>query len=275
MVLTGDKVPAIDVPIERIVLIDEVTRQEALPFQSTSTPQHLIHVTLSGEVKQSAAGQIEHFRGGDVIWYHEAEPVKGEILRAPWRFITIGFTAPGLSPPAADRRVLPCGTKTIPLAQQLLQIWRDETQAPVERALLCTGRLVELLLDFAPVSDLVEHDRNSSAGGREHWWQVENALRLHLDAKISLSEIADLAGISKRSTNRNCKAATGMAPVQRLRELRMNHARGLLQHTDLPITEVAYRVGYTRVQEFSRDFKKRYRQTPREARKAEPDYREL
>ena len=31
-----------------------------------------VNRTLSGEVKQSAGGQIEHFRGGDVIWYHEA-----------------------------------------------------------------------------------------------------------------------------------------------------------------------------------------------------------
>lgn len=102
---------------------------------------------------------------------------------------------------------------------------------------------------------------------------MEKILRLHLDQRFDLAAIVELAGTSERSTNRICPADTGMAPVQRLRELRLNHARGLLQHTDLGVTEVAFRVGYARVQEFSRDFKKRFSQTPSDARRAEPDYR--
>ncbi len=267
--------PTIDVPIEQVVLVDEVVRPDATSFRSSSTPQHLIHVTLSGEVKQSAGGQIEHFRGGDVIWYHEAEPVEGEILKAPWRFITISFTAPGLSPPTTDRRVLPGGTHTIPLARQILEIWRNQQRPALGRSLLCTARLVELLLDFAPVTELPEPGRIYPANARDRWWNVERLLRQRLDTPIKLADIAKLAGMSSRTTNRVCKAATGSSPVHRLRELRMTHARGLLQHTDLPVTETAFRVGYARVQEFSRDFKKRYGQTPREARKAVPDYREL
>lgn len=267
--------PAIDIPIERIVLVDEIVRPEAVRFRSASTPQHLIHVTLSGEVKQSAGGQIEHFRAGDVVWYHEAEPVEGEILRAPWRFITVSFTAPGLSPPTSDRRVLPGGPRTMPLARQILEIWRDQQRPPLERSLLGTARLVALLLDFAPVTELPAPGPAYPANSRERWWAVERLLRLRLDSPITLTEIAALAGMSKRTVNRVCKVATGSPPVQRLRELRMTHARGLLQHTDLPVTEIAFRVGYARVQEFSRDFKLRYAQTPREARKAVPDYREL
>ena len=268
-------VPAIEVPIERVVLVDEVLRPQAVRFRSASTPQHLIHITLSGEVKQSAGGQIERFRGGDVVWYHEAEPVEGEILQAPWRFITISFTAPGLSPPSDDRRVLRSGPRTIPLAREVLEIWRNRQRPGLERSLLCTARLVDLLLDFAPLTEWPGSGALYPSHGREQWWKAEKLLRLRLDESIDLAEIARLAGMSKRTTNRACKAATGMTPVQRLRELRMTHARGLLQHTDLPVTEVAFRIGYARVQEFSRDFKKRYSQTPREARKAAPDYREL
>lgn len=267
--------PTIEVPIEKIVLVDEVIRPDAVRFRSSSTPQHLIHVTLSGEVQQSAGGQVEHFRGGDVIWYHAAEPVEGEILKAPWRFITISFTAPGISPPSADRRVMPGGTRTIPLARKVLEIWRNQQRPVLERSLLCTARLVDLLLDFAPFTELPEPGRIYPANARERWWDVERLLRQRLDSSIDLAAIAMLAGMSKRTANRVCKEATGSSPIQRLRELRMNHARGLLQHTDLPITEIAFRIAYSRVQEFSRDFKKRYAQTPREARKTVPDYREI
>jgi AraC-like DNA-binding protein len=267
--------PPIDIPIERIVLIDEVVRPDPVPFRSASTPQHLIHVTLSGEVKQAAAGQIEHFRAGDVVWYHEAEPVEGEILRAPWRFITISFIAPGLAPPDSDLRVLAAGPRTIPLARELLATWRNRQRPSLARTLLCTTRLAELLLDFAPITELHDPRPVYPINARDRWWGVERLLRQRLATTIDLDEIAALAAMSKRTVNRICKAATGRSPVRRLRELRMTHSRGLLQHTDLPITEVAFRVGYARVQEFSRDFKKRYRQTPRDARKAVPDYREL
>jgi AraC-like DNA-binding protein len=267
--------PTIENPIERVVLVDEVVRSEAVPFRSESTPQHLLHITLAGEVQQSAGGLTERFRSGDVVWYHEAEPVEGEILRAPWRFITISFTAPGLSPPAGDQRVRRCGPQTIPLARQLLEIWRNLQRPALERSLLCTARLADLLLDFAPLAELPTPGVIYPVHAREHWWHAEKLLRLRLDDTIDLEEIARLAGMSKRTTNRACKMATGMTPVQRLRELRMTHTRGLLQHTDLPVTEIAFRVGYARVQEFSRDFKKHYGQTPRETRKAPPDYREL
>ena len=46
--------PSIEAPIERVVLVDEVVRPEAVLFRSESPPQHLIHITLSGEVIQSA-----------------------------------------------------------------------------------------------------------------------------------------------------------------------------------------------------------------------------
>lgn len=231
-----------------------------------------MHITLSGEVKQWAGGRPERFRGGDVVWYHEAEPVEGEILHAPWRFITISFVAPGLAPPPDGQRVLRSGPRTIPLARQLLEIWRNRQRSALERSLLGTARLADLLLDLAPLAELQSPGAIYPANARERWWRTERLLRLHLDAAIDLAEIARLAGMSARTTNRACKAATGMTPVRRLRELRMTHARGLLQHTDLPVTEVAFRVGYARVQEFSRDFKKRYGQTPRQARNAEPDY---
>ena len=129
-----------------------------------------------------------------------------------------------------------------------------------------TARLADLLLDLSPLAELPTPVAIYPANARERWWRAERLLRLRLDASLDLAEIARLAGMSARTTNRACKAATGMTPVRRLRELRMIYARGLLQHTDLPVTEIAFRVAYARVQEFSRDFKKRYGQTPREAR---------
>lgn len=81
--------------------------------------------------------------------------------------------------------------------------------------------------------------------------------------------------MSGRTTARACKAATGMSPVQRLRDLRLAYANNMLQHTSLSVTEIAYWTGYARVQEFSRDFKKHLGCTPSEMRARPPEYRKL
>ncbi|GHC62075.1 helix-turn-helix transcriptional regulator [Roseibacillus persicicus] len=263
------------IPIESILFVDEIAREELGRFHSASTPQHLLHVTLSGEVSQLAGGQVERFREGDVTWYHEAEPIEGEILRAPWRFITIGFVAPRLSPPSLDRRVLAGGERAVSLACELLEIWRDPERVPMESSLLCTARLAELLLEVTSLERLLVQEGDFPLGGVARWWQVERVLRQRLEAPFKLEDIANLAGLSPRTVNRACRQATGCSPVKRLRILRLSHARGLLQHTGIPVTEIAFRMGYARVQEFSRDFKKQYQQSPTEARREAPDYQQV
>jgi transcriptional regulator GlxA family with amidase domain len=60
--------------------------------------------------------------------------------------------------------------------------------------------------------------------------------------------------------------------MKRLKELRLGYARGLVQHTDLPMTEIAFRIGYSRSQELSRDYRLRFHITPRDDRNGTPSY---
>lgn len=263
---------ALTLPIRRILLVDEIVRPEAIAFRSASTPGHLVHVVESGEVRQRAEGRPERFGSGHVVWYHESEPVEGRVVRAPWRFITINFEAPDLAPPPDHRRVLRAGPRTLALARRLLGAWRETGQPPAERALRCTALLADLLLDFAPLAEVPPPRETYPANARGRWWRVEKQLRLRLDEDWNLTRIARLAGMSTRTLNRACAAATGRTPVQRLREIRLTYARGLLQHSDLAVSEIAARIGRSRVQEFSREFRRQYGETPREARQASPDY---
>ena len=63
--------------------------------------------------------------------------------------------------------------------------------------------------------------------------------------------------------------------MKRIKELRLSYARGLVQHSELSISEIAYRTGYSRVQELSRDYHERFKVTPREERAHGPSYREI
>lgn len=262
-------------PIRRILLVDEIVRAEPVAFRSESTPGHLVHVVQSGEVRQQAEGRLEVFGGGQVVWYHESEPVEGRITRAPWRFITINFDAPTLAPPPDHRRVMSVGPRTLLLARRLLAAWRESDGPAARRALRCTALLSELLLDFLPFGEIPPPGPVYPANAREKWWKAERQLRMRLDQPADLRSIARMAGMSLRTTIRACQAATGTTPVRRLRDLRLAHALGLLQHSDQSVTEIALSVGYARIQEFSRDFKKHYGRTPREARHQPPDYRKI
>ncbi|BDS06549.1 hypothetical protein NT6N_15890 [Oceaniferula spumae] len=271
--IVGEASSQIISPVQRIMLVDEVTRQTTGDFESNSLPGHLIHVVLAGEVNQFAEGRPEHFGEGDVVWYHENEPVRGEILRAPWRFITINFEAVDMAPPPDDKRVMRAGANTAVLARSLLELWQDGDSSSLARDANAMIILLQLIMDIKG-----HHTLNAvpvyPLNARDCWWMAEKKMRQMLDQPLKLKEVAEIVGMSERTVIRACKAATGMPPAARIRELRHTHALNLLQHSSLTVTEIAYRVGYSRVQEFSRDFKKRSGMTPREARAVRPSYLE-
>lgn len=258
-------------PVERLVLVDEIARFQAGRFQSHSLPGHLLHIATAGVVSQWAEGRAEVVGPGTVVWYYENEPVRGEIQRAPWRFITINFHAPSIAPPPDDQRVFRAGRTTLALGRRLLRLWRDRSLPPLEHQLRCHRALIELLQDVLPRAGY----QPPAQPNARVWWRIEKQLRTRLEQPINLDGIRRLGGLSLRTTTRACKAATGVPPMRRLKDLRLSFARGLVQHSDLPITEIAFRVGYARSQEFSRDYHRRFGLTPREDRARPPSYREL
>ena len=258
-------------PVERLVLVDELERIQGGAFQSQSLPGHSLHLVTKGAVSQSAEGRPEVFGKGAVVWYHENEQVRGQILRAPWRFITINFHAPALLPPPDDRRVFRAAPATLRLGRRLLSLWRNQTLPPQERQLRCHRVLIELLLQILPRAGFKPIVQPQA----KLWWRVEKQLRGRLEEPATLAGLQRISGFSPRSLARACKAATGMPPMKRLREIRLSFARGLVQHSELPITEIAYRVGYARPQEFSRDYRRRFAATPREDRLRRPAYQRL
>ena len=106
------------------------------------------------------------------------------------------------------------------------------------------------------------------------WWEIESKLREDLSQPIDLNYIQRMVKRSVRTIIRACYLSVGKPPMKRVKELRLSYARGLVVHSDLSMTEVAFRVGYGRVQEFSRDYRKAYGTTPSEDRKSGPDYRD-
>lgn len=86
---------------------------------------------------------------------------------------------------------------------------------------------------------------------------------------ISLDDLAATAHLSVNQFLRIFKRVTQQTPIEYLLQVRLRMATELLATTDLAVTEVALRVGFTDSNYFSRQFKRKYGISPREFRAME------
>jgi transcriptional regulator GlxA family with amidase domain len=66
----------------------------------------------------------------------------------------------------------------------------------------------------------------------------------HLDHQVTLDDLARRAAMSKRTFTRRFRDETGLSPVQWLNRQRLDHARSLLESTDLAVETIAERAGF-------------------------------
>lgn len=92
---------------------------------------------------------------------------------------------------------------------------------------------------------------------------VSEYLDNHLRDDLTLAEIAQVVGMSPYHFARRFKQSTGIAPHQYLIARRMARAKALLRETDLPIGEIAHRVGCSNQSHFSTLFHRAEAMTPR------------
>ncbi|MDH4220478.1 MAG: helix-turn-helix domain-containing protein [Candidatus Aminicenantes bacterium] len=89
----------------------------------------------------------------------------------------------------------------------------------------------------------------------------------HLEEELTLSDLANLANMSKHHFSRNYRKHLGVSPMKHVNILRINRSKELLSRKDFYITEIAFLVGYNDLNRFIRNFKKLTGQTPSEFRK--------
>lgn len=94
----------------------------------------------------------------------------------------------------------------------------------------------------------------------------------HIDAnlsdEISVQTLAEISGFSLYHFHRIFKAVTSETPYESLLRLRLEKAVFLLKYNnDLNISEVGYESGFSSPENFTRQFKERYKITPGQFRK--------
>lgn len=110
------------------------------------------------------------------------------------------------------------------------------------------------LLQPAPVAEIAIEDARLR--------RAVSYIHDHLASEVSLDALAAEAAMSPFHFSRAFKAAIGVSPLQYVIQERLERAKLLLRTTQLPVAEVAHRVGYEDVSRFGRRFKRRFSATP-------------
>jgi AraC family transcriptional regulator len=91
---------------------------------------------------------------------------------------------------------------------------------------------------------------------------LERFIEANLAMPISLTELADQAGLSESYFCRCFKLATGLSPYQYVLKKRMDYACRCLQREDMSIQDAAFASGFGDPVQFAKQFRRAYGCTP-------------
>jgi transcriptional regulator GlxA family with amidase domain len=89
----------------------------------------------------------------------------------------------------------------------------------------------------------------------------------HIGEQLSIEELADSVGVSRRTFSRVFAKDANMTPSAFVEQVRVDFSRKLLEETDLPLKTVAFRCGFHSANHMRVIFAKRLDTTPREYRR--------
>lgn len=91
-------------------------------------------------------------------------------------------------------------------------------------------------------------------------------MEAHLAEPLSLVEIADAVGLSRRQIERLFRQEMGRSPARYYLEIRLDRARHLLVQSSLPVVEVAVACGFVSASHFSKCYRELYARSPQQER---------
>ena len=91
-------------------------------------------------------------------------------------------------------------------------------------------------------------------------------MEAHLAEPLSLIEIADHVGLSRRQIERLFRQEMGRSPARYYLEIRLDRARHLLIQSSMPVVEVAVACGFVSASHFSKCYRELYARSPQQER---------
>ena len=147
------------------------------------------------------------------------------------------------------------------LCEQLIEIYeakKDESESKITTQVRTKIILLQFILEMWKKGFVIENDTS----GRN---TVEKEMVSYIQQ--NLREFGEQFHLSEKYISRYFKEHFHITLSQYVTYLRLEHAKQLLQDTDIPVTDVAMQSGYQNVSYFIRSFKKTYGVSPLKYRK--------
>ena len=151
--------------------------------------------------------------------------------------------------------------------EQLVEIYgakKEESQSKITAQIKTKIILLQFILELWKKGFIVEND---TSGKNTVEKEMVSYIQQNFTGKILLKEFGEQFHLSEKYISRYFKEHFHITISQYVTYLRLEHAKQLLQDTDIPVTEVAMQSGYQNVSYFIRSFKKTYGVSPLKYRK--------
>ncbi len=114
------------------------------------------------------------------------------------------------------------------------------------------------------IREIIGVSQNDKVSSRIEIDTVIEHIHSHIDEKLTIADMADVAGMSPSSFSRTFKKEVGIPPAEYLIQIRLDRAKKLLLAGDKSITEIALECGFNSPAYLSASFHKRFNLTPSE-----------
>ena len=153
------------------------------------------------------------------------------------------------------------------LCDQLIEIYmakKDESESKIATQVRTKIILLQFILEMWKKGFVIEND---TSGRNTVEKEMVSYIQQNFTGKISLREFGEQFHLSEKYISRYFKEHFHITLSQYVTYLRLEHAKQLLQDTDIPVTDVAMQSGYQNVSYFIRSFQKAYAVSPLKYRK--------
>jgi len=162
---------------------------------------------------------------------------------------------------------LPRGIESSPLTPELTDAALRLAKclpSPVESRVLGPAIIREII--YRVLCDKPGDALRALATPRSNFSQIARSLRrIHSDyhEHLDVASLASEASMSVSTFHANFKGVTSKSPLHYLQTIRLHKAQALIAG-GIPVAEAAHQVGYESPSQFSREFKRLFRRTPKE-----------
>jgi transcriptional regulator GlxA family with amidase domain len=161
-----------------------------------------------------------------------------------------------------DGRIHTCAGGTASLDMMLNLIGKDFDNNLVNR--ICEQALTDRVREQSDRQRLPLRARLGVQNSKV--LSIIELMEANLAEPLSLLEIADGAGLSRRQIERLFRQEMGRSPARYYLEIRLERARHLLVQSTMPVVEVAVACGFVSASHFSKCYREIYNRSPQQER---------